>query len=1217
MGRVTLLASFLALAAGLGAAPLELPWDCGIPSMISGRDPRWQKVPRGTLPSITVDRWVTGAPGIAHVLIAGEPVGLARVPLPEAGEPFTTARPWVRPNHLPRPSAEHVEGSAAVGTLEDEALGPDGALFLVRSGEGDDPIGPDADGHCGLLVSSKPDGEPPRELDVDLPLDLWKMVVGHYGRWGFELGPDGALYGTLHFLHGKEQLPPDALPKPELVEGPVEGVYAVSDAPPGSTDPANFHYVFRVTGPGWIRLRVPLPGGRVAEHRFPVHPEWPPVSRSPSPSGPGPKELGRLAFRARGAHRRWLRADRAATIMPEGATGGRAHKGEWTWFRVQVDLGRASDPDQFVLQVPGGEAYPEGLDADSAANSMPGHLGAGRARLDRRAAPWFFGRTRTPKASLTLVDRAHSQEAPRKLGIPTAPAELGALRKGFRRARLLHAGRLLQRFPDAPVLHAWAAALRHEAGGAGARRHAGTALEQAPPGRPEVDLYTAFTGALAIQETLQLEAGPEAGASDEAREVPVEELAPPELEELPFDQLRAGREPRLHPMDRVVPSDLLYVHFSDFAAMRRVVETLDEWGTDLLHFVSARGRDARVVPRYQARLGLRVTALGELLGDQVIGEVGLVAFDPFFREGTDVAVLLEPKVPLALATYRETVFADLSARGATARKVQIPGLDRVRALERDDGTARLYWAEHCGYEVFASGPRVLEALVRGGCEGAGAVAHDPGYRYMRALEPATPDEGAFAYLSDPFVRRMVGPAWKVATARRNRCAASLGALGHRARFDAAWAASLAAGARCPGGGRYILEGATARCSVHGTLRSLKPLSETPVRRVSARERDSYARWVQGYERFWRGFMDPIGVRVATRGDLEVKVHVLPLVRNTVYGGLRRVQGPGAPKAPPLKARLADALGSLTLPAAPLLAPMLEGPGETAGVLRDELGLVAGPATLYAHDAEMLFLLRGLGRFLGEGLLRRGGSTPWVAAVLSLNMPLSMELPVRDGARVQRLLEDQLGRASRWSPSGRGMFSFGYDGYAMDGVSVYAFDLGPLRFHTFFAVEGDRLLAATKPDLILRLVAAVREGTGLPAAIHGEAPLRLELYPGATRRAASMLRMGWAADMRRACFRNLGDLAGLAMARGGEALPPPEELEVALGYRPVCGSGGSYRYAPARREAVCSAHGAPGAASQSLALPEGGGLARLRELRALGVGLHLGEDSLESQIIWKR
>ncbi|NIL97979.1 MAG: hypothetical protein GTO53_09520 [Planctomycetales bacterium] len=159
----------------------------------------------------------------------------------------------------------------------------------------------------------------------------------------------------------------------------------------------------------------------------------------------------------------------------------------------------------------------------------------------------------------------------------------------------------------------------------------------------------------------------------------------------------------------------------------------------------------------------------------------------------------------------------------------------------------------------------------------------------------------YAYFSDPFVRRLVGPEVKIGQRRRVMAKAKMEALTARAmlaRLDGhAQPDSLPDLVRS----EHLPEGwqsedmaldatGLVRSERYGPLPRMRTLPDVPLEKVTPEEAEAYRRYVENYSRYWRRFFDPIAIRLDEIGtdQLELSTFILPLVDNSIYNGLREV-----------------------------------------------------------------------------------------------------------------------------------------------------------------------------------------------------------------------------------------------------------------------------------------------------------------------------------------
>ncbi len=67
-----------------------------------------------------------------------------------------------------------------------------------------------------------------------------------------------------------------------------------------------------------------------------------------------------------------------------------------------------------------------------------------------------------------------------------------------------------------------------------------------------------------------------------------------------------------------------------------------KWGQPS-QLITLRGHDALLNQRVQDQLGLRESALAELLGNQLISDVALLGRDTYLREGAAIGILFEAR----------------------------------------------------------------------------------------------------------------------------------------------------------------------------------------------------------------------------------------------------------------------------------------------------------------------------------------------------------------------------------------------------------------------------------------------------------------------------------------------------------------------------------------------------------------------------------------------
>jgi hypothetical protein len=470
------------------------------------------------------------------------------------------------------------------------------------------------------------------------------------------------------------------------------------------------------------------------------------------------------------------------------------------------------------------------------------------------------------------------------------------------------------------------------------------AREAANARAQKVDLFNLFSGALAIQESLQLDTmrggtsarlpgnlapiqktAPGKAAPERKPTVKITELTGPTIKSHPWQQMLAGRKPAISPLARCVPDDFYYVEFRSLSKLLDALDLSADWGSHLFSQASQEARTQLVGEKLKKQLAVETQPLLRPFYNMVVEEAAVTGSDLYVREGSDVTLLFRFKQPTVFKA-RMNGFLDRAQKSqpdARRSEGSILGVRYVQ-VSTPDRAVHVFSAYpqenlHLRSNSLAGLTRVLEAIQ--GKTAAGQPVRRLGdtdeLAYVRTLMPAgASEEDGFVYLSDPFIRRLVGPQVKLTEARRLVCYNHLRMMGNAAllyrsehgkaatSLDELARSGCAPGVfgqgelRCPDGGTYTLsaDGMTGHCSHHGHAEGLVPCLEIPLKQVTAEEADEYKAFLDAYNQYWRTYFDPIVLRLqVTPKRLRLETIILPLMDNSVYSALAMGLG-GKPEA---------------------------------------------------------------------------------------------------------------------------------------------------------------------------------------------------------------------------------------------------------------------------------------------------------------------------------
>lgn len=430
------------------------------------------------------------------------------------------------------------------------------------------------------------------------------------------------------------------------------------------------------------------------------------------------------------------------------------------------------------------------------------------------------------------------------------------------------------------------------------------------------DLYDTTTGAAAIAESLALRrmAGVVA-PPDDKRTVDVAKIRGIDVEEHPWDKMMEGKKPADEPLAAMVPHDNWYLVFRSMRKLNELSDLMDQWGTGLQQAWEAKTRDHRLKERYEQQLCLRSTTLGRTLGPLVIKSFVATGSDAYLREGSDVTLIFH-------VNNKELFLAGVGKFLDEARKKFGDSLKESKAehlgIAIEGFTTPLrevscHRAVFDDFVVYSNSPAGLRRVLDAHKGKITRLSDQKDFQYMRTVFRADDaSEDGFLYLSDAFIRQLVGPTSKIKEKRRIEALTSLYMITHGAMYTA-WDTG-----KQPTAHRDVIAGANlkpqevpmpegkpaawdaskqlALSDAYNTIHFATPLVELPIDKATQAEAQQYDRFRQEYLGLWRQYFDPIGLRFNLTGkEVKIDTYILPLVQNSRYNELRRFVGGGTVK----------------------------------------------------------------------------------------------------------------------------------------------------------------------------------------------------------------------------------------------------------------------------------------------------------------------------------
>lgn len=730
------------------------------------------------------------------------------------------------------------------------------------------------------------------------------------------------------------------------------------------------------------------------------------------------------------------------------------------------------------------------------------------------------------------------------------------------------------------------------------------------------DLYAMTTGALAMQESLQLEEMTGRREIPSGRDVEISTLKGPAIKSHPFKEMLQGRRPKVFPVTGLIPYDNYYCHFSSISKEIAASDLFKQWGGSLLRAMTVSARDSDLPSRYMNQLCVDMSALTRLFGDFVIGEVAITGGDPFLKEGTDVALIIEVKsrgiFDRMTNGYIKNILRD--NRDAKSSESEYEGIS-IRSIVTPDRRISSHSVYLGQYKVNSNSMDLLKLIIDTFSKRRKSMADNLDLQYMRTIFPGTAEaEDGFIYLSDSFIRKLLSAQWKIEAQRRIVCQNHLRMIANagtmyltemrkepsiKSLIGEKYLSSKVE--RCPDGGAYSLdESGRAFCTVHNCLQYCTPISGISFDKVAESEASDYKQFVSRYSRYWSRFFDPIGIRLRLGDRIEAETCILPLIENSIYNQLREIIG-GEPVH----------LNSQVLTDHTIVSIMSKLNIESNQVngirrwmqreissLSPEINKWVGESlSVGFYDSDVLFTFaeEGMGIFGGGGWMGLEEQITVGLIASSINLPIYFVIELKDEDLAKTSVR-RIVKAVQWrlaSQSRGGFIEFGVEPYAAGEykgheINTLALNLFVIKFRLHYAIASNRLIISTKRYVLEEALDSIDR---IQAVADGESTsnLHVKIQPSAFDRLRPIVRTGWQERMRNACLRNIEPVRVLVECHNATEQTLNDISRRVEGVTLRCPCGGSYIHDSQRDIVYCSVHGNNGYPRQPLQITENEGI----------------------------
>lgn len=722
-----------------------------------------------------------------------------------------------------------------------------------------------------------------------------------------------------------------------------------------------------------------------------------------------------------------------------------------------------------------------------------------------------------------------------------------------------------------------------------------------------------FTGAMgvlggraAIRETLQLQNIANFQERSDSKELfAIESIPGVQVDAHPFEEMLDG-DPGGHlPLADFCPVDRFFIYFGQPKALTAFMDSgapvLKHTGLNL----TGRQLDYDLANRYLDQIGLDETSLRTLLNSGAIAELAVILPDLFFIDGTDISCvvrLANPTLAKAALTLMGIHLKDdaptLVGRGSRKASWQ---------LLADDILLISTHAKEAAYITASAGtPHCLSSSFE--------------MKFMLQQVPVDETTLMFAYFSDPFIRRLVGPEVKIGQYRRLRARAELEDLSTAALLfetdhgEAATLNQLETLGYLPEASHVLDRTLEAdyrgTSALYGTPSQLTSLLDLNLERVTFDEKQAYEAYRENYTRYWRRFFDPIGIRINQESNHQFSAEtlILPLLDNSIYNNLRDGLAGAEAKAiaiPQLDPKPV-AMTSMNL-GEDIWIELIE------GVIDDLVSRVGWESALFDQlgpdlhfalaDADPIVALGGgdIGGLLG--VVDGSSDMLGISALISMfTRPVSLLIGLKDPALVERELQRLPSRTNM----NQGFFGMNSSFYRISDTDRYVLELdveGAFRMRFGMSVEG-RYLHITNQPLSHR-----PKITGTNTSLLGAA--QVELNPAACIKQLPALHASAMSRERAAAMSGIDYLYPLVGRFAKSVDGAGDRHRHLFGFRPSHPEGGQW----VLTDGILSSDRFGHLAQQQQPDPDTTNFGALQRVNQLQLSMQFEHDGLRSRIEW--
>lgn len=355
---------------------------------------------------------------------------------------------------------------------------------------------------------------------------------------------------------------------------------------------------------------------------------------------------------------------------------------------------------------------------------------------------------------------------------------------------------------------------------------------------------------------------------DEGKDFTLKDIIPLEIKSHPWDKMLEGKTVQNLEIAKLVPNDTLFLYFNKWGDFDKLDAVLQET-IEPVKGITGIDTSLSIGQALSERLGIHAS---QAVKDQ---EIVVIAEDFDFMHDNSLAVLI--KKPGGNTGESQNFF--LPKEG-------------VKSGMMGD------------YFLVSNSAPLWEKIQKTFQNDAGSMYRAKDFQYT--LSVLDPRREGMLYFSENLIRKLTGPQYRIALERRNTIVHALIQLQYVAfayrDFTGVWPTSL----NQIGSEGYIRLDTIKEVEKYridekgivyhadwGSLYDLNPVENLEIKNITSAEKHRYDNFKEGYQQYWREFIDPIGIGITLGDRIMIHTIILPLIEESQYNWLKDIFG-GAP-----------------------------------------------------------------------------------------------------------------------------------------------------------------------------------------------------------------------------------------------------------------------------------------------------------------------------------